>query len=502
MVSNEPERSQGQLLELREISKSFPGVRALHQVSLQLNHGEILGLMGENGAGKSTLIKVLAGVFPPDHGEILISGKSVRLDSPFAAAQAGVGVIHQELSLIPTLDACANLTLGKPGTGFWNRSKQERREARRLFEEMGVNLPLGVPVRELSVAQQQLIEIVRVVHSKIRILVLDEPTAALSPQESEHLFRLMRDLRSRGIGMIYISHRLEEVLALTDRVQVLRDGESVATEPVSSLDRRRLIELMVGRSLDREFLRETGTRGELCLTATGLCRGASVQEASLSLYRHEIVGLTGLVGAGRTELARLLFGADPAERGQITINGVSVRIRNPREAISAGICFLSEDRKAEGIIPARSVCENFSIANLDRFQWWGWMNRLLERTAFRRFVDSLRIRISGMDQPIRNLSGGNQQKVLLARWLEKDADVYIFDEPTRGVDVGARQEIYQLISALADSGKAVLLISSELAEVFALSDRIIVMRAGRIAGEISDVRGATQEDVMELATGL
>lgn len=490
------------LLKLSAISKGFPGVRALHRVSLELGRGEILGLMGENGAGKSTLIRILAGVFPPDEGTMAIDGIERRFSSPLEAARAGVGVIHQELSLIPTLDACANLQLGKSGAGFWNRHKREREDARRVFGELGAEIPLGVPVRELSVAQQQIIEIARVLSSNIRILVLDEPTAALSQQESDRLFALMKQLRERGLGMIYISHRLEEVLMLSDRVQVLRDGESVATVSAAELDRRKLIEHMVGRSLDREFQRTSGVVGEIVLEARHLVRGKTVRDVSLQLRQGEIVGLTGLVGAGRTELARLLFGADRLDSGEIRIHGQPVALRSPRDAIAAGICFLSEDRKSEGIIPARSVLENFSLASLRQFQRIGWMRGTSERQAFQRYVNSMKIRISGPGQLIRTLSGGNQQKVLLARWLETKSRVYLFDEPTRGVDVGARQEIYELISQLADAGHAVLMISSDLPEVFSMSDRILVMRAGKISGEITDVRGASQEDVMELATGL
>ncbi len=489
------------MLELKHVSKSFPGVQALRDVSLSLQRGEILALMGENGAGKSTLIRMLGGAHQPDAGTIRIDGQDVRMTTPLEAMKAGVGVIYQELSLIPALSVCDNMFLGRDHGRFWIARSDERRRAAEIFRRMGVEIPRSVAVGQLSIAQQQLIEIARVLVHDVRILVMDEPSAALTPQEVERLFVLMRELKAQGLGIIYISHRLEEVFEIADKVTVLRDGQHIADCRIAELNRSRLIELMVGRVLEQEFQRTRMSSGKISLDVKGLTRGKAVQDVSFTIRRGEIVGLTGLVGAGRTETARLIFGADRADYGRISVDGLEVNVRSPRDAIRAGICLLTEDRKTQGIIPARSVRENFSLASLRVLQWFGFVKEKLERTAFGTYVDRLRIRIPNQEQLARNLSGGNQQKVLLARWLYRNTQVFLFDEPTRGIDIGAKQEIYHLMAELADQGKAILLISSELPEVLSLSDRILVMRHGRIAGEIENGPSVTQEQVMELAAG-
>jgi len=489
------------MLKLSGISKLFPGVQALQDVSLTLRGGQILALMGENGAGKSTLIRMLGGAHQPDRGTIQIDGREVSLTSPLAAMRAGIGVIYQEFNLVPALSVCDNLFLGRNQGSFWISRAEERRQALAVFERMGVEIPLESPVRNLSIAQQQLVEIARVLAQDVKILVMDEPTAALAPREVERLFALMRELKSQGIGIVYVSHRLEEIFEIADSVTVLRDGRHIADIEIGDLTRRRLIELMVGRPMDREFHRTRLTPGPAVLEVSGLTRGKAVQDVSFRIHAGEIVGLTGLVGAGRTETARLIFGADRAERGFLRLDGKTLRIGSPRDAIRAGICLLTEDRKAEGLILSRSVRENFSLASLARLQFLGFVRQQLERTAFASYVDRLRIRIPHQEQLARNLSGGNQQKVLLSRWLQRDTQVFLFDEPTRGIDVGAKQEIYQLIATLAEQGKAILLISSELPEVLNLCDRILVMRNGRISGEINNGPGVTQEHIMELAAG-
>lgn len=489
------------MLELKHVSKSFPGVQALRDVSLSLQRGEILALMGENGAGKSTLIRMLGGAHQPDAGTIRIDGHDVRMATPLEAMKAGVGVIYQELSLIPALSVCDNMFLGRDQGRFWIARSDERRRAAEIFRRMGVEIPLEVPVGQLSIAQQQLIEIARVLVHDVRILVMDEPSAALTPQEVERLFVLMRELKAQGLGIIYISHRLEEVFEIADKVTVLRDGQHIADCRIAELNRSRLIELMVGRVLEQEFHRTRMSPGKISLDVQGLARGKAVQNVSFTIRRGEIVGLTGLVGAGRTETARLIFGADRADNGRISVDGHEVNVRSPRDAIRAGICLLTEDRKTQGIIPARSVRENFSLASLRVLQRFGFVKEKLERTALGTYVDRLNIRIPNQEQLARNLSGGNQQKVLLARWLYRNTQVFLFDEPTRGIDIGAKQEIYHLMAELADQGKAILLISSELPEVLSLSDRILVMRHGRIAGEIENGPSVTQEQVMELAAG-
>lgn len=488
------------MLELQNISKSFPGVQALTNVSLTLRRGEVLALVGENGAGKSTLIRMLGGAHRPDSGTMQIDGRELQMNSPAEAMRAGIGVIYQELTLIPALSVCDNMFLGRDRGRFWIARREEKQRASEIFRRMGVAIPLDVPVGQLSIAQQQLVEIARVLSQDVRILVMDEPSAALTPQEVERLFGLMRELKSQGIGIIYISHRLEEVFAVADRVTVLRDGQHVADSDIHNLNRSRLIELMVGRVLAREFSRTSTTPGAVCLEVNGLARGHAVRNVSFSIRRGEIVGMTGLVGAGRTETARLIFGADRADNGSIRVDGTALRMGSPRRAIKAGICLLTEDRKSQGLIPARGVRENFSLPSLHSLQRLGFVRQRMEREAFGHYVQRLRIRIPHQEQLAGNLSGGNQQKVLLARWLYRNSKVVLLDEPTRGIDIGARQEIYQLITELARQGKAILLISSELPEVLSLSDRILVMRHGQIAGEVQNGPSVTQEQLLELAT--
>jgi ribose transport system ATP-binding protein len=488
------------MLELRNISKSFPGVQALSDVSLTLERGEIRALMGENGAGKSTLIRLLAGAHQPDSGSIRIDGQDVLMQRPLDAIKAGIGVIYQELTLLPALNAVDNMFLGRDRGHFWIPRRQEHERAAAVFARMGVEIPLNVPVGQLSVAQQQLIEIARVLAHDVRILIMDEPSAALTPQEVARLFALLRDLKSQGIGIIYISHRLEEIFQMADTVTVLRDGRQVAHCRVSELTRGRLIELMVGRVLLREFQRSQSVTGSTVLEVSELYREHVVKNISFQIRSGEVVGMTGLVGAGRTEAARLIFGADRKTSGTIRVDGQTVDVNSPRDAIDAGICLLTEDRKSQGLIPARSVRENFSLASLMRFQTGGLIRPHEESAAFASYVERLNIRISSQEQLISHLSGGNQQKVLLARWLFHNTKVFLLDEPTRGVDIGAKQEIYQLIADLAQQGKAVLLISSELPEILSLSDRILVMRHGRISGELQNSPNVTQEEIMELAT--
>ncbi len=488
------------LLEMEGIEKSFPGVRAIRQGRFELRAGEIHALMGENGAGKSTLIKILAGAHQPDAGALRLDGAPVRIPTPHEARRLGVAVIYQEFNLVPALTVRENLFLGRErARGGFIAVSEERKVAGELFERLGFPLELDALCRDLPIAQQQAVEIAKALLEKARILVMDEPTAALSSREVEKLFQVVRDLRGQGIGIIYVSHRLDEIFALCDRVTVMRDGEHIATTPVSELSRQRLIELMVGRKLEAEFPKRAAKIGPPSLEARGLCRGHAVQDVSLSIRSGEVLGLTGLVGAGRTELARLLFGADRAEAGTISLQGRQPALRSPRDAIRSGICLLTEDRKQQGLVLGLPVRENFALPNLPFFSRLGFMRRRREREACNGFVRQLRIKVSHPEQLARNLSGGNQQKVVLAKWLQANSAVVIFDEPTRGIDVGAKFEIYQLINDLAAAGKAILMISSELPEILGMSDRILVMRSGRISGEIKDVAGATQEQIMALA---
>ncbi len=490
------------LLRMTGIEKSFPGVRALRGVDLELGPGEVLALLGENGAGKSTLIKVLAGAHRPDAGSIEIGGAPVVFRGPVDANRAGVAVIYQEFNLVPALTAAENLFLGRERTrlGFVRRG-EHRRLAKELFARLGVDIDPDALCRELSIAQQQIVEIAKSLAIDAKIVVMDEPSATLTPREVDRLFAIVRELQGQGIGIIYVSHRLDEVFAIADRAQVMRDGQGVGNFPIGQLSRDRLIELMVGRKLDQEFPKRAATIGAARLSVRHLSRGNKVRDVSFDVRRGEVLGLTGLIGAGRTETARLIFGADRAERGTVTLDDRPVDTRSPRGAIRSGVALLSEDRKTEGLVLSHSVRDNFGLPNLRKFSTAGFIHERRERAALDGYVRSLSIRISNPEQQAKKLSGGNQQKVVLAKWLERNADVVIFDEPTRGIDVGAKYEIYQLINQLAAEGKAILMISSELPEVLGMSDRILVMHNGRITGEIADARQATQEQIMKLAIG-
>lgn len=488
------------LLEMSGIVKSFPGVQALRGVGLRVEAGEVLALLGENGAGKSTLMKILGGAQRADAGTIRIDGREVELGSPVAAARAGIAVIHQEFNLVPGLSAAENIFLGRETTraGFVARA-DERGRARELFDRLGASFDADAPCRELTTAHQQLVEIAKALAFEARLLVMDEPTAALTAHEVERLFAVIRDLKARGLGIIYISHRLEEIAAVADRIVVLRDGANVGERPAAGCSRKEIIEMMVGREMNEEFPERPRHPGPVRLVVEGLSRGQAVRDVSFSVRRGEIVGLAGLVGAGRTETARLLFGADARDSGTIALDGRSLDIGSPRDAIAAGIGLLPEDRKHQGLVLAHAVKANFSLPNLDRLSRFGWVDRGREALEFDGYIGRLGIRVPHAEQPAVFLSGGNQQKVVLAKWLARRCKVLIFDEPTRGIDAGAKYEIYQLLNDLAAEGKAVVMISSELPELIGMADRILVMHEGRLTGEITDARRATQEEIMNLA---
>ena len=494
--------SEGKLLAMNDIEKSFPGVRALKGVHLDLSAGEVHAVVGENGAGKSTLIKVLAGVHRPDGGTISLNGVTTAFASPLDAQKAGIAVIYQEFNLVPALTVRENILLGHETTrsGFFSR-KAETETVQSLFQRMNVQLDPEVRCADLSVAQQQLVEIAKALSIGAKILIMDEPSATLTNQEVEKLFTIIHDLQQQEIGIIYISHRLEEIFAIADRVTVLRDGEHIDTSAIGEVNRDSLIEKMVGRSLENEFPKAEAPKGEVRLQVEDLGHDASLPGVSFSVRSGEILGLTGLVGAGRTELARLIFGADRPAKGIIKKDGLPLKLRTPLDAIKAGICLLTEDRKAQGLVLGLGSRENFALANMKRWSNWGFIEQKTERNRFANYVGSLKIKLSHQDQLAKNLSGGNQQKVLIARWLESNSDIIIFDEPTRGIDVGAKYEIYLLMNELAAAGKAIIMISSELPEVLGMSDRILVMHEGKISGEITDVASSNQEHILSLAVG-
>lgn len=492
--------SRAPLLAMRSISKGFPGVQALSSVDVTVRSGEVLALLGENGAGKSTLIKILGGAQRADAGVIELEGEARVFRSPQEARRAGVAVIYQEFNLVPAQTAIENIFLGQELAryGFVSQA-EERRRARGIFRRLGVSLDLDVPCRRLTTAQQQLVEIAKALAFDARILVMDEPSASLTAHEVARLFEIIRELRRQGLGIVYVSHRLDEIFAIADRVTVLRDGRNVGEKALGDLTREGMIAMMVGRALKDEFPVRTPSVGEPRLVVTGLRRGRAVRDVSFQVHRGEILALTGLVGAGRTEAIRLVFGADDREAGEIVLDGKRLAIRTPSDAIAAGIGLLTEDRKLQGLVLRHSVRANFGLPNLDRLSRWGFVQADRELAEFVGHVERLRIRISDPEQKAGNLSGGNQQKIVLAKWLARNCEVLFFDEPTRGIDVGAKYEIYVLMNALAAQGKAIVMVSSELPEVLGMADRILVLHEGRVTGEIRDVRSTTQEEILRLA---
>ncbi len=490
------------LLEARQLTKSFPGVRALKGVSLMLERGEVLAVIGENGGGKSTLMKILAGVQPADSGEMFLDGQPAGVASVPDALAKGIALIHQELNLADNLDIAANLFLGREKLRFGLIDKRrQRREARPLLEAVGLDVDPGVPVSALSIGQQQLVEIAKALSLNARILIMDEPTSSLTARESEKLFSVIRDLRSRGTGIVYISHRLAEVAELADRVTVLRDGANAGELEKREITHDAMVRLMVGRDISRFYPHKSGGSGPPVLEVENLRTPAHPEHGlSFAVGAGEIVGISGLVGAGRTEMLQTLFGITPAAGGDIRMGGVSVIPQSPVEAITAGIALVPEDRKQQGVVLEMAVGENLSLASLRRDQNRGFINRGKEGDLSRGMISSLRIKTPDSRQPVRFLSGGNQQKVVLGKWLAMHPKVLLLDEPTRGIDIGAKEEIYQLMEQLASQGVAILFVSSEMEELLGMTDRVLVMHEGRMAGELSRSE-LSGESVMQLATG-
>lgn len=490
---------------MRGIGKSFPGVRALHGVSFDVVAGEVHALVGENGAGKSTLMKILAGAQPADEGQILIEGQPVTIAGPRDAERLGIGMIYQEFNLVPDLNVVDNIVLGQePVRGAFLDQRAAIELASAAFSRIGVSLPFDVPARRLSVAQQQMIEIAKALSKKARVIVMDEPTAALTEREIDHLFATIDSLRKDGVAIIYISHRLEELPRIANRITVLRDGQVIETRPIASMPQDEMIRLMVGRKLDSHFpdLPAVAADARVVLAVRDLRNPPMVNGVSFEVRAGEIVGIAGLVGAGRTEIVRAIAGADIPAAGTVEVDGARVVVRSPHDAIDAGIALITEDRKGQGLILEESICENTTLPHLELFiDRFDFLNTKKEYATTNKFIADLRIRTPGPDQLVRNLSGGNQQKVVLAKWLVARAKVLIFDEPTRGIDVGAKAEIYALMAALAREGVAIVMVSSELPEVLGMAHRILVIREGRIAKEFSRA-DASPDAIIAVAAGV
>jgi ribose transport system ATP-binding protein len=492
------------LVVMEGIEKSFPGVHALSQCKFELRPGEVHALVGENGAGKSTLMKVLAGVYSKDSGRVLYKGKEVEIHNPRAAQQLGISMIHQELNLMPHLTVAQNIFIGREprqGVKFMLDEKAINAQAEQVFAMMHLNLDPRVKVSDLTVAKQQMVEIAKALSFNSDVLIMDEPTAALTDTEIEELFRIIRDLRAKGVGVVHISHRLEELKQISDRITVMRDGKYIDTVKTQDAAIDQIISMMVGRTI-YESTPEVPEQpsDEVVLEVKHLNRGNVIKDVSFQLKKGEILGFSGLVGAGRTEVARAVFGADPIDSGEICVRGKKVHIGSPSDAVQHGIGYLSEDRKRYGLALGLDVADNTVLASFRKFvNKIGWVKFAQIQARGQEMVTALAIKTPSLQQRVKNLSGGNQQKVIIGKWLTADTSILIFDEPTRGIDVGAKSEIYHLLNNLAQEGKSIIMISSELPEILRMSHRVVVMCEGRITGEL-DIAEATQEKIMQYAT--
>ncbi|MDD7728947.1 MAG: sugar ABC transporter ATP-binding protein [Clostridia bacterium] len=490
------------ILTMKGIDKSFPGVHALDHVDLEIRKGEVLALMGENGAGKSTLMKVLTGIYTKDSGTITYEGKEVEFSSPREAQEAGIVIVHQELNMMNHLTVAQNIFIGREMMNgkLINDSKMNE-EAAKLFRQLNIDIDPKEKMGNLTVGKQQMCEIAKAISHEAKVIIFDEPSAALTEAEIEELFKIIRDLRDKQLGIVYISHRMDEIKVITDRVTVMRDGGYVGTLITKECTKDDIINMMVGRVIYEDPKTESNVAPDapVVLKVDHLKAGKMVQDVSFELHKGEILGFSGLMGAGRTETARALFGADPKESGDIYVNGKKVDIKSPMDAVKCGIGYLSEDRKRFGIVVGKSVAENSTMANLDEFMSGIFINKKKEAEVAQKYVESLKTKTPNVDQLVVNLSGGNQQKVVIAKWLVRNCDILIFDEPTRGLDVGAKSEIYHLMNELVAEGKSIIMISSEMTEILRMSDRIVVMCEGKKTGEI-DISEATQENIMHAAT--
>ncbi|WP_211655941.1 sugar ABC transporter ATP-binding protein [Planococcus alpniumensis] len=491
------------MINMTDICKSFSGNAVLKKVHFSLQKGEIHALMGENGAGKSTLMKIMSGIYTRDSGTVEVKGKKVEFTSPKQAEAEGIAVIHQELNILPHLSIADNLFLGREETvgrtGIL-KTKDMERKTKKILGDLGLDIDPSLPASTLSVGQQQLVEIGKALSMDAEMIIMDEPTAALTDREIETLFVTIRDLQKRGVSFVYISHRMEEIFSLCDRITILRDGEFVGERKISETSFEEIVQLMVGRELGDRFPERSSTIGDVKLSVKGLSRKDCFEDISFDIHKGEIVSIAGLMGAGRTEVAQSLFGYKKADSGTVELDGKPAKIDNPQKAKELGIGYVTEDRKSEGLIVDFTVEENISMANFESISKKGLLSKDKERSLYDRMVKRLGIRTSGPDQAAKSLSGGNQQKVVIAKWLGIEPDVLILDEPTRGVDVGAKKEIYSIINELAARGVAILMISSELPEVIGMADRVLVMHEGKLAADVPK-QEMTQETIMHYATG-
>lgn len=501
--NNVKEKKMGDvILEMKGIDKTFPGVHALDHVDLEVRSGEVHALMGENGAGKSTLMKVLTGIYSKDSGTIIYEGKEVEFHNTREAQEAGIVIVHQELNMVNDLTVAQNIFIGRePKKGLGIDDKKMIEDARKLFEELKIDIDPRIQMSELTVGKQQMCEIGKAISHNAKVIVFDEPSAALTEKEIEDLFNIIRDLRKKNIAIIYISHRMDEIKVITDRVTVMRDGTYVGTLITADSTKEDIINMMVGRVIYETPKEKSMVPPDapIALKVENLNAGRMVKNVSFELHKGEILGFSGLMGAGRTETARAIFGADPKQSGDIYVYGKKVNIKSPEDAVKVGIGYLSEDRKRYGVVVKRSVAENSTMACLDDFMKGIFIDKNAENEATKKEISALDIKTPGPDQLVVNLSGGNQQKVVIAKWLIKNCDILIFDEPTRGIDVGAKNEIYKLMNKLASEGKAIIMISSEMTEILRMSDRIIIMCEGEKTGELM-IEEASQERIMNKAT--
>ena len=490
------------ILTMKGIDKSFPGVHALDHVDLEVRKGEVHALMGENGAGKSTLMKVLTGIYHKDAGTITYEGKEVEFTNPREAQDAGIVIVHQELNMMGHLTVAQNIFIGREYmNGKLFDDKKMNEEAKKLFDQLGINIDPKETMSRLTVGKQQMCEIAKAISHDAKVIIFDEPSAALTEAEIEELFKIIRDLRNKQMGIVYISHRMDEIKVITDRVTVMRDGGYVGTLITKDSTKDDIINMMVGRVIyeDPKTESQVAPDAPVVLKVEHLNAGRMVKDVSFELHKGEILGFSGLMGAGRTETARALFGADPKDSGDIYVNGQKVDIKTPQDAVKCGIGYLSEDRKRFGIVVDKTVAENSTMATMENFMKGIFIDKKKEKDVAQEYVEALKTKTPSVDQLVVNLSGGNQQKVVIAKWLVRNCDILIFDEPTRGIDVGAKSEIYHLMNELVAEGKSIIMISSEMTEILRMSDRIVVMCEGRKTGELG-IEEATQERIMHAAT--